>query len=283
MTIPRNLSILAEGASSTGVLALTNGGTGAITATAAFNALSPVTSTGDLIIGNGSNSSTRLAIGTSGYVLTSNGTTASWAAVSATNATNISGGATGSVPYQSGASTTVFLAGTTSTTPSFYTSTGTGSAAQAPTLTSSTGTGSVVLATSPSLTTPVLGTPASGNLSNCTADGTNSVGFLNIPQNAQTGAYTTVLSDSGKNIFHATGASAATYTIAANASVAYPLGTAITFINMATAAVTIAINSDTMYLASSGTTGSRTLAQYGVATATKITTTSWIISGVALT
>lgn len=80
MTIPRNLSILAEGASSTGVLAATNGGTGQTTASAAFNALSPITTTGDLIIGNGTNSATRLAIGTNNYVLTSNGTTATWAA-----------------------------------------------------------------------------------------------------------------------------------------------------------------------------------------------------------
>jgi len=56
------------------------GGTGQTTASAGFNALSPITSTGDLIIGNGSNSATRLGIGTSGYVLTSNGTTASWSA-----------------------------------------------------------------------------------------------------------------------------------------------------------------------------------------------------------
>jgi hypothetical protein len=82
MTIPRNLSILAEGASSSGVLSLANGGTGQTTASAAFNALSPITSTGDLILGNGSNSATRLAIGSNGYVLTSNGTTASWAAAS---------------------------------------------------------------------------------------------------------------------------------------------------------------------------------------------------------
>jgi hypothetical protein len=61
-------------------LAIANGGTGKTTASTAFNALSPITTAGDLIIGNGSNSATRLAIGTNGYVLTSNGTTASWAA-----------------------------------------------------------------------------------------------------------------------------------------------------------------------------------------------------------
>jgi len=63
-----------------GTLGIANGGTGQSTASAAFNALSPVTSTGDLIIGNGTNSATRLAIGSNGYVLTSNGTTATWAA-----------------------------------------------------------------------------------------------------------------------------------------------------------------------------------------------------------
>ena len=64
----------------TGTVAIANGGTGQTTAATAFNALSPITSTGDLIIGNGTNSATRLAIGTTSYVLTSNGTTATWAA-----------------------------------------------------------------------------------------------------------------------------------------------------------------------------------------------------------
>ena len=59
------------------------GGTGQTTASAAFNALSPITSTGDIIIGNGANSATRLPIGANGYVLTSNGTTASWSAAGA--------------------------------------------------------------------------------------------------------------------------------------------------------------------------------------------------------
>lgn len=59
-------------------LPIGNGGTGQTTASAAFNALSPITSTGDLIVGNGANSATRLAIGTNGQVLSSNGTTATW-------------------------------------------------------------------------------------------------------------------------------------------------------------------------------------------------------------
>jgi hypothetical protein len=65
---------------STGTVGVSVGGTGQTTATAAFNALSPITTTGDLIVGNGSNSATRLAIGSNNTVLTSNGTTATWAA-----------------------------------------------------------------------------------------------------------------------------------------------------------------------------------------------------------
>jgi len=147
-----------------------------------------------------------------------------------------------------------------------------------------TGTGSVVLATSPTLVTPALGTPSSGTLSSCTVDGTNEVGFKNIPQNSQSAAYTLVLADAGKHIFHpSTDANARTFTIPANSSVAYPIGTAITFINMTSQVVTIAITTDTMYLSSAGTTGSRSLAQYGSATAIKMTSTTWLISGSGLT
>lgn len=129
-----------------------------------------------------------------------------------------------------------------------------------------------------------LGTPSSGTLSNCTVDGTDSVGFRNIPINSKSAAYTTVLADSGEVIFHpSTDANARTFTIDSNANVAYALGTAITFINMTSQVVTIAITSDTMYLAGTGTTGSRSLAQYGIATAIKMTSTTWIISGNGLT
>ena len=138
--------------------------------------------------------------------------------------------------------------------------------------------------TSPVLTTPQLGTPSQGVLSSCTVDGTNEVGFKNIPQNSQSAAYTLVLADAGKHIFHpSTDANARTYTIPANSSVAYPIGTAITFINMTSQVVTIAITTDTMYLSSAGTTGSRSLAQYGSATAIKMTSTTWLISGSGLT
>jgi hypothetical protein len=129
-----------------------------------------------------------------------------------------------------------------------------------------------------------LGTPSSGTLTNCTADGTDAVGFRNVPIASKSAAYTTVLADSGKVIFHpSTDANARTFTIDSNANVAYALGTVLTFINMTSQAVTIAITSDTMYLAGTGTTGSRTLAQYGMASAIKMTSTTWIVSGSGLT
>lgn len=110
---------------------------------------------------------------------------------------------------------------------------------------------------------------------------TAEIGFRNIPQNSQSTAYTTVMADKGKGILHpAADTTARTFTIDSNANVAYPIGTAITFINQNAAGVlTIAITSDTMRLAGAGTTGSRTLAANGVATAIKIATTEWIISG----
>ena len=151
-------------------------------------------------------------------------------------------------------------------------------------VTTSTGSGANVLATSPTLVTPLLGTPTSGTLSNCTVDGTNSVGYLNIPQNSQSAAYTAVLSDSGNCIFHpSTDANARTFTIPANASVAYAIGTVLQFVNMTAQVVSIAITTDTMYLAGTGATGTRSLAQYGVANAMKLTSTTWIITGSGLT
>lgn len=112
-----------------------------------------------------------------------------------------------------------------------------------------------------------------------------SVGYLNVPQNSQSTAYTAVLADAGKHLLHPSAdTTARTFTIPANSSVAYPIGTALTFVNQASAGVmTIAITTDTMRLAGAGTTGSRTLAANGIATALKLTSTEWIISGTGLT
>lgn len=112
-----------------------------------------------------------------------------------------------------------------------------------------------------------------------------SIGYLEIPQNSQSAAYTLVAADNGKHIYHPSAdTTARTWTIPANASVAFPIGTSITFVNDTSAGViTIAITSDTLVLAGTGSTGSRSLAANGVATAIKVTSTRWIISGAGLT
>lgn len=109
-------------------------------------------------------------------------------------------------------------------------------------------------------------------------------GFRGVPQNSQSGNYTTVAADAGKHLIHPSGAgSGDTITIDSNANVAYEIGTTITFVNLDSNAVSIAITSDTMYLAGVGTAGTRTLAQYGVATALKVGSTTWLINGTGLT
>lgn len=89
--------------------------------------------------------------------------------------------------------------------------------------------------------------------------------------------------DAQKHIYHpSSDNNARTFTIPANASVAYPVGTAVTFVNEINT-VTIAITSDTLTLAGAGSTGSRTLAANGIATAIKVASTKWVISGTGLT
>lgn len=183
----------------TGTLPIASGGTSQTTASAAFNALSPITTAGDLILGNGTNSATRLAIGTNAYVLTSNGTTASWAAPTgvssisfgstgltpntattgvvsvagtlspANGGTGLTSGTSGGVPYFSSTSAiassalltanALMIGGGAGTAPS-TTTTGTGVVTA---LGVNTGTAGAFLVNG-----GVLGTPSSGTLTNCT-------------------------------------------------------------------------------------------------------------------
>jgi hypothetical protein len=111
-----------------------------------------------------------------------------------------------------------------------------------------------------------------------TATAARGVGYMGVPQSgaATTGSYTVTAADAGEHIYST---ATRTITIDSNANLALPVGTAITFIAATGATVTIAITSDTLLLAGAGTTGSRTLSPFGMATAIKITSTSWIISG----
>lgn len=113
-------------------------------------------------------------------------------------------------------------------------------------------------------------------------DSSGTLGYLNIPQNIQAGDYTTVAADAGKHIYHASGAGAGdAYTIAANGSVPYAIGTAITFVNMATDDITVDIASDTLNYADTGAVTTITIPQYNMVTAVKITSTAWLASGTA--
>lgn len=139
-----------------------------------------------------------------------------------------------------------------------------------------TGTNPLVL---PFLTTLIAATTISDGAASPTQF---PVGFRQIPQNIQNAAYSTVLADDGKHIYHSDG-SAYTYTI--NNALAYNIGATISFVNDASAAVniTIALSSGTLRWSPSGGTGNRTLAQYGKATAQKVAATIWYITGVGLT
>jgi hypothetical protein len=103
-------------------------------------------------------------------------------------------------------------------------------------------------------------------------------GFRGLPQNAQTGAYTLALSDIGKQVSNTTGG----WVIPANASVAFPIGAAVVLFNNSGSSQTVSITSDTLRLAGTATTGTRTVAQYGLVTCVKVASTTWVISGSGL-
>jgi hypothetical protein len=147
------------------------------------------------------------------------------------------------------------------------------------------GTGATGQTANTGSTGPTGAVGGTGNTGNTGGTGTTGAGYINIPQNSKSAAYTTVLGDAGEHILHPSAdTTARTFTIDSNANVAYILGTTLTFVNQnAAGVITIAITSDTMRLAGAGTTGSRTLAANGIATALKIVSTEWIISGTGLT
>lgn len=68
---------------------------------------------GDVLYASAANTLSKLGIGTVNYILTSTGSVPQWSApssITVQTATNLAGGAGGSVPYQSAADTTTFLA-----------------------------------------------------------------------------------------------------------------------------------------------------------------------------
>ena len=129
----------------------------------------------------------------------------------------------------------------------------------------------------------------SGTTSGTVTTSAQMAGFLGMPQNPETAtgtfSYTLAASDAGKHIYYTGTPSSAALVIPANSAVAFEIGTTIVVMNDLGAAtnISISITTDTLQLAGTGTTGTRTLARYGVASMVKVTATKWIISGNGLT
>ena len=100
---------------------------------------------------------------------------------------------------------------------------------------------------------------------------------VNYPQNIQSANYTLVLGDAGKQIFHPVAdTTIRTYTIPANASVAFPIGTVVLFtVENGGTRVNVAITSDTLVFGD-GTTGTVIVAQNNTLMCVKVTATKWM-------
>jgi hypothetical protein len=112
------------------------------------------------------------------------------------------------------------------------------------------------------------------------SDGTTAfkIGYLYVPQNAQSSNYTLALTDNGKHVY-STNSGTQTITIPANSSVAFPTGAAITLVNNGTTAITLSAAAVTLYQAGTTNTGNRTLATKGLATLLKVATDTWFVTG----
>jgi len=98
---------------------------------------------------------------------------------------------------------------------------------------------------------------------------------------AQTADYTPVLNDQYQALVLMNKATAINFTIPTNASVAYPVGTAITVLNIGAGALTIkAVTSGTTTVLSAGATAAQpTVAQYKTAVCIKTATDTWYVVG----
>lgn len=121
-----------------------------------------------------------------------------------------------------------------------------------------------------------LGTPSSGTLTNCTADGTNAVGYRNVPQSGsdKTTSYTLTTGDVGKFIG-----------VGISGSITIPnstfaAGDIVSIFNNTSGGITITCTITTAYIAGTNTdVASVTLATRGVATLLFISGTVVTITG----
>lgn len=112
----------------------------------------------------------------------------------------------------------------------------------------------------------------------------DSAGFRGIPQVSFSANTTIAATHGGKELYHpSSDANARTVTIDANATLALPVGFAFRVCNETANVVSIAITTDTLVLAGTGSTGTRSLAQYGSALFWKVGATRWFCQGAGLT
>lgn len=107
-------------------------------------------------------------------------------------------------------------------------------------------------------------------------------GLVAFTLNAQTGTtYTSVLTDSYQVLVTMSNASANAFKIPTNASVAHPVGTVITVLNIGAGTCTIsAVTSGTTTVLSAGSTAAApTLGQYKSAALIKVSTDQWYVVG----
>jgi hypothetical protein len=225
---------------------------------------------GQLPYQTASGTTAMLAAGTATYVLTSNGTAApSWqppstSAGTVTSVAALTLGTTGTDVSSTVANST--------TTPVITLNIPTASASNRGALSStdwSTFNGKYS-------TGGALGTPSSGTLSSCTVDGTNGVGYKNIPQTGsdKTTAYTLVTGDVGKYVGVGTSGSIVVPTST------FANGDAISIFNNTTGNITITTSAPTAYIAGTNTVKtSITLATRGIATILFVSATVCVVSG----
>ena len=142
-------------------------------------------------------------------------------------------------------------------------------------VTDETGTGALVFANSPTLVTPALGTPASGNLTNTTVDGTNPVGFRDLPAvGTKTTSYTLAVGDVGKYVQVGSGGS---ITIPNST---FAEGDVVVVVNNHTAAITITCTITDAYIGGTNTDKATvSLATRGVCNILFLSGTACIITG----
>ena len=220
--------------------------------------------------------------GTSGYVVTSNGASApTWQALPASGITitdDTTTNATRYLAFTSATSGSITGADVSSTKLQYNPSTGvlsstgfSGSGASLTTLNAS----NISSGTLDAARIGALGTPSSGNLSNCTADGTNKVGYRNIPPvGTKTSSYTLAVGDVGEYVQVGSGGS---ITIP---DATFAEGDVISIFNNTSGSITITCSITTAYIG--GTDADKatmTLATRGIATVLFISGTVCVVSG----